>query len=163
MEINNIRLISHRPRKWEACGGLKNKTQPFSAKKFFTDSSSATTLFMPKSLTQPIKFVLRSDMMIFTGPLMAKKLHSALMKLEVLSSSDTSMLTALLVRHVKRIAHLFCVIWLPLVLREVMLQEPNSSTATYENGAQESSVLQVVQLSEVNRGTPHRFACDTFP
>lgn len=90
---------------WEECGVLKVQVHPFSERNLPTAFPSAFE-GIPRSLQAPTKLVPLSECMFFTGPRIARNLLNAFMKLEESKDSMTSICMALVLRQVKRTAHL---------------------------------------------------------
>ncbi|MEE6499662.1 hypothetical protein FKM82_025183 [Ascaphus truei] len=82
------------------------------------------------SLHAPTKLVPQSERICLTGPLTAKNLLRAFMKLEASIDSITSMCIARILMQVKSTAHRLLFASPPLVLREMTIQGPNTSSPT---------------------------------
>lgn len=73
------------------------------------------------------------------GPLIALNCLRPLIKLAVVMVSRTSVSTALVLKQVYMAAHRLLSAWPPLILREVMVYGPKTSTPTCVKGGDDDS------------------------
>ena len=114
-------IRSHMPPMWDTCGGLNTQVQFYVLKYFSTFLKLRFVVFISNSREAPTKFVPQSDRICFAGPLTAKNLLKALMKL-------------LEHMHENITAHLLELECPPLVHRETTSHGPKTSTPTYVKG-----------------------------
>ena len=87
-------ILSHAPPVCKAWGGLNSHSQPSFSRYFLTGLASEGFSTAWSLLHAPTKLVPQSERGWMTGPLMARNLRSASIKLEVSVDSMTSMCTA---------------------------------------------------------------------
>ena len=94
-------ILSHTPPIWEPWGGLKTHSHRSLPRQVSTVCLSISLNAASNSLHAPMKLVPLSERSCAAGPLTAKNLRRAFMKLEVSMDSINSIWIARMVRHIK--------------------------------------------------------------